>query len=47
MKNQVHEPNSGLIEKIGTFKDQIQFLQSQLNEIRGEIEENWIQSQVV
>ena len=37
----VHEPNSGLVEKIGTFRDKIQYLRSQLNEINGEIEEYW------
>ena len=40
MKNQVHEPNSGLIEKNGFFGDEIEFLQGQLEEIRSEIEEN-------
>ena len=31
MKNQVCEPNSSLIKKIGFFKDQIEILPSQLD----------------
>ena len=40
MKKSGLELNSGLIEKIRFFKDEIEFLTSSLHEIRDEIEEN-------